>query len=172
VVAEMPRGRVDPDPLLLPVRIPGRVMNELCNHALESEPEECCGLLTGHRGERFANIYRCRNDMSARHTADPERYPRDGTRAFLMNEVDYVRAQADAEARGESVTAVYHSHVGAGAYFSEMDQEFAASAFFPFPEASHIVLSVWEHRVAGAGIFERDPTSGRFVGSLIEVGEE
>ena len=43
---------------------------------------------------------------------------------------------------------------------------------FPFPEASHIVLSVWEHRVSGAGIFERDPSTGRFVGALIEVGDE
>jgi proteasome lid subunit RPN8/RPN11 len=172
VVAEMPRARVDLDPLLSPVRVSGRVMHELCNHALESQPEECCGLVTGDAAERFATPYRCRNEMSARHRADPESYPRDGTRAFLMNEVDYMHAQQDAEERGEQVTAVYHSHVGAGAYFSEMDQEFASSPLFPFPDVSHIVLAVWEHRVSGAGIFERDPVTGRYLGALIEVGEE
>lgn len=147
-------------------------MNELCNHALESEPEECCGLVTGTANERYARAYRCRNEMTARHREDPKQYPRDGTQAFLMNEVDYFKAQQEAEARGEQVTAVYHSHVGAGAYFSAMDQEFANATFFPFPRASHIVLAVWEHRVSGAGIFERDPASGRFVGALVEVGEE
>ena len=171
-MAETPHVRIDLDPMLVPARVPGRVMNELCNHALESQPEECCGLVTGTAVERYANAYRCRNEMTARHLAEPEVYPRDGKHAFLMNELDYFKAQQDAESRGEVVTAVYHSHVGAGAYFSEMDQEFANAAFFPFPQASHIVLSVWEHSVSGAGIFERDIATGRFVGALIEVGEE
>ncbi|MEE2664526.1 MAG: Mov34/MPN/PAD-1 family protein [Myxococcota bacterium] len=170
-MAEQARARVDLDPLRVPVRIPGRVINELCNHALEAQPEECCGLVTGHAGERFATVYRCHNEMSARHRSDPDAYPRDGTHGFVINEGDYLRAAQDAEGRGEQVTAVYHSHVGAGVYFSELDQEFADSAFFPFPEASHLVLAVWEQRVSGAGIFDRDPSSGHYVGALIEVGE-
>ena len=89
-----------------------------------------------------------------------------------MNEVDYMRAQQEAERAGAQVTAVYHSHVEAGAYFSEMDQEFANAAFFPFPDASHIVLAVWDYKVSGAGVFERDPASGLFVGARIEVAEE
>ena len=147
-------------------------MNELCNHALESQPEECCGLVTGNAAVRFLRTHRCRNEMTARHQQDPTTHPRTGTEAFLMNEADYLRAQLDAEAAGERVTAVYHSHVGAGVYFSEMDQAFVNSPLFPFPEASHIVLSVWEHSVSGAGVFERDPASGTFAGALIEVGEE
>ena len=62
--------------------------------------------------------------------------------------------------------------MGAGAYFSEMDQEFADAPFFPFPDVSHIVLAVWDRNVSGAGVFERDATSGLFVGARIEVGEE
>ena len=155
VVGKMPLERVDPDPKQPPVRVAGRVMNEMCNHALETQPEECCGLVSGTPNERYAHVHRCRNDMSVRHL-----------------EVDYMRAQREAEEAGAEVTAVYHSHVGAGAYLSEMDQEFADAAFFPFPRASHIVLAVWDHKVSGAGIFERDVVSGRFIGALIEVGEE
>jgi proteasome lid subunit RPN8/RPN11 len=171
VVAKLPRARVELDPLLVPVPIPGRVVNELCSHALEAEPEECCGLVTGHAGERYATVHRCHNEMTARHRSDPESYPRDGTRAFLINEIDYLRAEQEAEGKGEHVTAVYHSHVGAGVYFSELDQEFADASLFPFPDASHIVLAVWDHRVSGAGIFERDPSGGGYVGALIEVAE-
>ena len=36
-----------------------------------------------------------------------------------MNELDYMQAQEHAEGKGDAVTAVYHSHVGAGVYFSE-----------------------------------------------------
>jgi len=171
-VAELPRGRVDPDPVLAPIRIGGRVMNELYSHALQSQPEECCGLISGTKQERYARVHRCRNEMTARHLEDAAAYPRSGTEAYLMNEVDYQRAAQEAEAKGESVTAVYHSHVGAGAYFSELDQEFAEAAFFPFPDASHIVLSVWGRRVSSAGIFERSPLTGQFVGTLVEAGEE
>jgi len=168
----MPLARVDPDPTRLPVRVAGRVMNELCSHALESQPEECCGLVSGTPNEHYALVHRCRNDMSVRHLEDPESYPRDGTQAFWMNEVDYLRAQREAEGVGAEVTAVYHSHVGAGVYLSEMDQEFADAVFFPFPRASHIVLAVWDHKVSGAGIFERDVDTGLFVGALIEVAGE
>jgi len=107
--------------------------------------------------------------MTARHRADSVAYPRDGREAYLMNEIDYLQAQEHAEGKGDEVTAVYHSHVGAGVYFSEMDQEFASAAFFPFPGAAQIVLAVWEGRVAGAGMFTRDAQSGLFVGVGIEL---
>ena len=69
-----------------PLIVPGRILNELCSHAVETQPEECCGLVTGTETERFLSVYRCRNEMSARHRTDPKTFPRDGKRAFLMNE--------------------------------------------------------------------------------------
>jgi proteasome lid subunit RPN8/RPN11 len=177
-MAENERQRIDVQPSLGPVRIPRRVMNELCAHALESQPEECCGLVSGSAPgsegptDRFSRVHRCRNEMSARHSSDPRSFPRDGRRAYFMNEFDYLRAEKEAETTGGVVTAVYHSHVGAGVHFSAMDQEFVESAFFPFPEASQIVLSVWDGRVSDAGIFERDPTSGRVVGAPLAVMPE
>lgn len=156
-----------------PVRISGRLLNELCAHALETRPEECCGLVTGVAGDRFRRVHRCRNTMTQQHRSDPESYPRDGTQAFYMSEVDYLQAQKDAERVGEQVTAVYHSHVAAGVYLSEMDQEFASHELFPFPMAAHIVLAVGPQRVdrvLSAGIFERDGR-GRFHGRRLQAGE-
>lgn len=161
--------RIEVDTNLQPVALPGPVINELCAHAIDARPEECCGLVTGANDQRFRDVHRCRNEMTTRHRADSVAYPRDGREAYLMNEIDYLQAQEHAEGKGDEVTAVYHSHVGAGVYFSEMDQEFADAAFFPFPGAAQIVLAVWEGRVAGAGMFTRDAQSGLFVGVGVEL---
>jgi proteasome lid subunit RPN8/RPN11 len=162
--------RIDLNPSLSPLKIPGRVLNELCAFAVETHPEECCGLVTGSPNERFRSVYRCRNDMTLLHKNDPATYPRDGHEAFYMREVDYLEAQKDAEARGEYVSAVFHSHVGAGAYLSQMDLEYAEHALFPFPDAAQIVLAVFDYTVKAAGIFERDLESQSFVGRILEAG--
>ncbi len=141
----------------------------MCSHALETQPEECCGLLTGSESDRFVSVYRCRNEMTMKHQSDATAYPRDGTQAFFMNESDLMKSQQDAESRGQRVTAVYHSHVDAGAYFSEMDQEYARHVLFPFPDAAHIVIAVWERRVARVGIFEREVGTDAFAGCAVEA---
>jgi proteasome lid subunit RPN8/RPN11 len=128
--------------------------------------------VTGVEGEPFRQVHRCRNTMTQQHQNDPENFPRDGTQAYYMSELDYLRAQKEAEARGEQVTAVYHSHVAAGVYLSEMDQDFANHELFPFPDAAQIVLAVGAQkvdRVLSAGIFERD-VRGRFRGRRLEAG--
>jgi proteasome lid subunit RPN8/RPN11 len=164
--------RVDVDETLPPVAIPGRILNELYAHARETLPEECCGLILGDDRERFRRLLRCRNEMTQRHHDDPHAYPHDNHAGFYMSALDYQRAAEQAEAAGESVTAVYHSHVGAEAYLSETDLEYAENAFFPFPSADQIVVAVVSgpppsfegRRVTGIGIFQRDGVGCAFLG--------
>ncbi len=98
--------RVEVDQSLAPVRMPARILHELCQHALETAPEECCGLIVGNSLERYLRLVRCRNDMTTKHQNDPTEYPRDGRAAFYMNEQEYLKAWRDAEEAGENVTAV------------------------------------------------------------------
>jgi len=166
-----PRDRIEIDPDRSAVLIPGRLLNEMCTHALETRPEECCGLVAGTSERGFLTVHRCRNNMTQQHQLDPTTYPRDGREAYYMSEVDYLRALQEALRDGSQVMAVYHSHVAAGAYLSEMDQDFADHALFPFPSAAQIVLAVAGStvlRVQGAGIFERDPSTGRFRGRTLK----
>jgi proteasome lid subunit RPN8/RPN11 len=163
------RSRVEVSPELPSVAIEGRVLNELCAHARETWPEECCGLVTGTGPGRYERVHRCRNDMTRLHESDPGLHPRDGTRAFFMNEHDYLRVRDEAEPRGERVTAVYHSHVGAGAYFSPLDQEFADQELFPFPDADHVVIAVVEQKIQALALFRRIGRVG-FVGHDVVVG--
>jgi len=161
------QGRVEVDESLGPVRVAAELLNDICQHALESQPEECCGLVSGDERRRFRHVYRCRNDMSERHQRDPIAYPRDGREAFHMDEADQQRVLKEIDAKGERVTAIYHSHVGTGAYFSELDQHYAGDAGFPFPDADHIVVAIYERRVYGQALFRRSRESGRFTGYAI-----
>jgi proteasome lid subunit RPN8/RPN11 len=166
------RERIEIDVDRAPVLIPGRLLNEMCAHALETRPEECCGLLAGTQANGYLTVHRCRNTMTQQHQNDPIRYPRDGCQAYYMSEVDYLRAEQDAASQGSEVMAVYHSHVSVGAYLSEMDQDFAEHALFPFPQAAQIVLAVAASnvdRVVGAGIFERDAGLREFSGRALKA---
>jgi len=159
--------RTDVDPSLSPVPISGRILNEVYSHALSEWPEECCGLIVGDEHERYGSVVRCRNEMTKLHQRDPKTHPRDGKEAFYMNEHDYLAAQEKAEDEGRQVTAVYHSHVGAAAYLSAMDREYAESRLFPFPEADHIVVSVLDRKVAGVGVFRREGAGSPFRGCAV-----
>jgi adenylyltransferase/sulfurtransferase len=154
--------RIDVDDSLAPIGLPADLLHELCKHALETQPEECCGLVLGDTERRFQQLVRCRNEMTALHRKDPVAHPRDGRAAFYMSAHDYLKALDDAEAAGLGVTAVYHSHVGVGAYLSEMDQEYAAQPLFPFPDADQIVIPVYDRTVRPVAIFRRG--ADRFAG--------
>jgi proteasome lid subunit RPN8/RPN11 len=172
-------ARVEIDRSLPPVVLPARIVSELLAHARETHPEECCGLIVGTGRQRYGRLVRCRNEMTKLHQIDPLAYPLDGRAAFWMNEVDYLQTRAEAEAAHQRVTAVYHSHVGSGAYLSELDLGYAHHALFPFPEADQIVVAVAspdpeslalrldEGCVDGVGIFVWDAAQRGFQGRRI-----
>jgi len=162
------RQRVEVDATSPPVAMPAAVLHELYRHALETQPEECCGLILGSVAVRYLDLVRCHNEMTQRHQRDPVGYPRDGREAFYMVESDYLRAMEKAAAEGLAITAVYHSHVGSGAYLSTMDLEYAESRLFPFPDADHIVVSLVEGKVAAIGLFRRSGPRGPFSGRRVE----
>ena len=168
------RDRIDMNTNLPPVAMPGRLFNELCSHALDAMPEECCGLITGRPEQPFQNVCRIPNVMNKMHLSDPSNYPRDARFGYYMAESEYLRVQVDAEDRGEMVTGVYHSHIDAGAYLSSDDLAYAENPLFPFPGAFQIVLGVAGGRIEEVALFEVDPATGEFppgAGRLIEVKE-
>ena len=163
------RQRIGVDDSLPEVRLDAELLHELCRHAVEAEPEECCGLLVSRGPRRYGSAVRCRNEMTRLHREDPERYPRDGRSAYHMNERDILAVCAEAERQGETVTAIYHSHVGAGAYLSPTDLRYAEDPLFPFPGADQIVISVFETAVGERGLFRRreGEGEGEWVGQRI-----
>lgn len=156
---------VDRDQVPLPVSV--RALAELREHARETHPEECCGLILGRKRADLERVVRCRNEMTRLHRQDCEQFPHDGREAFHMNEADVLQAQRFADAEGWIVTGVYHSHADAGPYFSTLDQEFASQPGFPFPDAMHVVISVLEGMVKEVAAFARHDSSSGFAGRLL-----
>jgi proteasome lid subunit RPN8/RPN11 len=163
-------GRFETDEPASPIGIPARILNEICEHARDAEPEECCGLVLSDRMLRYGRAVRCQNEMTRRHDEDPAEFPRDNRSAYYMSARDVLAVTREAERTGERITAVYHSHVGAGAYLSPDDLIYAQHAAFPFPGADQLVLSVFERSVREIKIFVR--RGGEFDERLVRAEAE
>ncbi len=167
---EIVSERVDLDPELERRLIPSDLLHEICRHALDVAPEECCGLIMGNETERLLRVVRVTNIMTKMHVSDSEAFPRDARHAYYMSEIEYLRAIEEAAAREESVSAIYHSHFGQGCYLSPDDLAFASHPLFPFPRADQIVVSLLADRVSEVGVFEPIETAaGRFRGRRLEA---
>lgn len=114
-----------------------QLVGEMERHALAAYPDECCGVLVGHRVVSSAQqratvrlVIRARNAHTGLRT-----------RRFAIAPEDLVRAHRQARRRGEQVIGYYHSHPDRPALPSNLDRRAAA------PGVSHLILSVRRHRV-------------------------
>ncbi|MEE8164577.1 MAG: Mov34/MPN/PAD-1 family protein [Myxococcota bacterium] len=162
--------RIDLDADLEASAISSEVLHEICRHALDVIPEECCGLVLSSRDRPFVRSVRISNVMTKMHLDNPTAFPRDSQHAYYMSEIEYQRAIEEAESHAEFVCAIYHSHVEQGCYLSQDDLAFAVHPLFPFPEAAQIVVSILDERVAEIGIFERvGEKPDQFLGRRLEA---
>lgn len=120
-------------------------------HARADYPSECCGVLLvrpGAEGDVDARrLLACRNIQDELHTRDPGRFPRTARTAYYIAHEDLLEI-GRREAEGFEVRVIYHSHVDAGAYFSETDRRNALLDGVPaYPQATYVVVAVAEGRV-------------------------
>ncbi|NNN19621.1 MAG: M67 family metallopeptidase [Acidimicrobiaceae bacterium] len=82
-------------------------LDEMIAHAIREYPLEACGLISG-RGDQVKGFYKTRNDAAS-------------ARIYTVNPLDHLRADRDAEANGNSIIGVMHSHTHSDAYPSPTD---------------------------------------------------
>ena len=129
--------------------------------AVAEYPAESCGVILTREGER--KLLPCRNVQNDLHARDPLRYPRDARTAYYIDPADLLRI-GRLEGEGFTVTVIYHSHIDAGAYFSETDRRNAMLGDEPsYPQATYVVTSVMAGRVDGMAAFRWDATQRDFV---------
>ena len=103
-----------------------RYVDEMVAHALEDDPNECCGILAGHLG-KVVRLYRMTNVAQS-----PYRYELDGKEMLpILREIDD---------NGWELLAIYHSHTHSPAYPSATDVRLAT-----WPEALYILVSLVNH---------------------------
>ena len=133
---------------------------QLYSHAMSCFPEECCGLLVS--GEDGPRVVLSENLANHYHQRDPHTYPRDATESYVMNPLEIVAA----EKGGETIVAIFHSHCGTGAYFSNDDLRAALcherqSPLHPGTE--YVVLDARQAGVHGFKVFAWSPFAEDFV---------
>jgi [CysO sulfur-carrier protein]-S-L-cysteine hydrolase len=129
--------------------------------AIEEYPFESCGVILSRGDER--RLLRCRNAQNEQHARDPERYPRDARTAYYIDHKDLLRI-GDLERQGFEVAIIYHSHIDAGAYFSETDRRQALVGGEPaYPSAVYVVTSVVRGAVDAVAAFRWDGARRDFV---------
>lgn len=137
--------------------------------ATEEYPHESCGVIVARGAER--RLMRCRNAQNDLHAKDPARHPRDARTAYYIDPADLLRI-GRLEGEGFAVAVIYHSHVEAGAYFSDMDKRQALiGGEAAYPDATYVVTSVVRGRVESVAAFRWDAVRCDFLPVGLEVSE-
>jgi [CysO sulfur-carrier protein]-S-L-cysteine hydrolase len=122
--------------------IGAEALRQMIAEGRRSYPNEACGLVfEGPGGQRVEAI---ENAVDRYHAKDPQRFPRTARTAYLMDPRQQLAALERAEAAGERLAVVFHSHADVGAYFSEEDRVQALSAGGEplLPGVEYLVLSI------------------------------
>ncbi|HLC27783.1 MAG TPA: M67 family metallopeptidase [bacterium] len=141
---------------------------ELCRHAQEAYPLECCGVvLNGPQGEQ---VRRCSNIQDRLHREDPEKYPRDARIAYYMDPEELYRIFKETDQSGTLIKAFYHSHPDHEAYFSAEDKERGTAWGEPLhPDTTYVVVSLFSGTVKGMKAFAWDSDKKDFTEILLET---
>lgn len=117
-------------------------------------PAECCGVVVVRDGAPSDRcVIPCRNAQDELHGRDRTRYPRDARTAYTIASEDLLKIGI-LERDGYRVEVIYHSHVDAGAYFSETDKNSALVLGEPlYPNATYVVVSVVAGKAVAAAAF-------------------
>lgn len=155
----------------MPVSIPAELLGRIRELTEKDYPHETCGILVSPRGslDRVSGIYPCRNIQDECHTEDPVNFSRTSETAYFMSPGDLLKIQKEARQKQSQMRVIYHSHVDAGAYFSEEDQRVALSEGEPvYPGVSYLVVSVQKGKAGEMSIFEWDGKTKTFLKTLLD----
>jgi proteasome lid subunit RPN8/RPN11 len=151
-----------------PVRLSAAELEAFRRQAEAEYPAECCGVVLA-RGEAEREVLACRNAQDALHARDPERYPRTSRHAYYIAPGDLLEI-GRRQTGGWDVAVIYHSHVDAGAYFSETDRRNALVAGEPaYPGVAYVVLAVRGGRVDEVRAHRWDAGAREFVEAPLSV---
>ena len=102
-------------------RINRNVIGEMILHALEEDPQECCGVLIGADDDEATVFVKVRNVAE------------DKERRYSMDPLEQAAAEQRADSDGKSITGIFHSHTFTQAYPSATDVRNAVNSMWTGP---------------------------------------
>jgi len=145
-----------------PLHLSAQTIEDISDHARQTFPEECCGIIVSDG--KTDRALRLKNMQNLHHAKDPEKYPRDATIAYSIDELQLESMRFEANKIGFTLKAFYHSHPNHDAYFSAEDRAGATPFREPtYPEAAQIVVSVYDRAVKTIKAFKWSDATQDFV---------
>ena len=134
-------------------------LDEIHRHAVEEYPFECCGIVIGKVGHNDQDIlFRCTNIQNKLHEMDPETFVRDARTAYNIDPKELMKILKEVDSKQLPIKVFYHSHPEHDAYFSEEDSRMALFDGEPiYPEASYLVVSVYNKKIRDQALFSWNP---------------
>ena len=111
------------------INIPRQLLAELINHALQDDPNECCGLLLG-KGDEADELHRMSN------------VARKPISRYTMQPRELVEAQEKVKKSDREFIAIYHSHTFTQGYPSLTDIKNAVEV--ASIATRHVIISLVE----------------------------
>ncbi len=150
------------------LQIPEEFIQQMTKQAEAEYPNECCGMIFSSQLEpnKLTRLRACRNVQNEYHAKDPGNFPRTGRTAFFIDPFELLAIQKDIRKSGEMIRVIYHSHIDAGAYFSDEDLRIAAPEGEPaYPGVDYYVLSVKAGKMQEARLHSWDLSKQGFTGA-------
>ena len=145
-----------------PLHLSAKAIEDISDHARQAFPEECCGIIVSDG--KTDRALRLKNMQNLHHAKDPEKYHRDATIAYSIDELQLESMRFEANKIGFTLKAFYHSHPNHDAYFSAEDRAGATPFGEPtYPEAAQIVVSVYDRAVKTIKAFKWSDATQDFV---------
>lgn len=137
-------------------------LRPIFRHLEATYPNEGCGVLLRNPASGRWRVQPMRNAYDEYRARDAAGYPRTSRTAYVFDSREQRRVWETAEAAGERVACVFHSHVDAGAYFSAEDRAMAAPNGEPLhPGMTYLVVAVDGGKATAAKLFWWDGANFR-----------
>ena len=139
-------------------------LESIHKHALEEYPFECCGIIAGSTNTKDNDLlFRCTNIQNKLHEMDPKTYSRDAKTAYNIDPKELFKVFSEIESKKMTLKTFYHSHPDHDAYFSDEDKKMALFDGEPtYPDAKHLVVSVYNNIVKDEALFGWNPETRSF----------
>ncbi len=147
------------------MRFPEPLIQSVIQHAESEYPKECCGFLLGTSRDAalLTAVVPCRNIQDQLHAEDSLRYPRRARSAYFIAPEDLLSVERRTRSGDEQIRGIYHSHIDAGAYFSDEDKKMAVFEGEPvYPGVFQAVVSVLQGKAAQVKVFLWNSSKGEF----------
>ncbi|MBI3317433.1 MAG: M67 family metallopeptidase [Candidatus Omnitrophica bacterium] len=135
--------------------LPETWIKSIYTQAEAEYPKECCGMILGPKGKSgISRLRPCKNRQDDYHARDPENFPRSARAAYFIDPRELLEIQKEIRKTSEEIRIIYHSHVDAGAHFSEEDRRIAISEGEPtYPGVDYLVVSVIKGKATEMNLF-------------------